>query len=155
MSKSLPDLTINTNIGQASYEESDLPLLHVRLESENIDTYNVNDPYRDIRSSSLVLTLYMAELDGSAIDSRDVPAAQTRAEILSEDVNTLIESLAYPDGVIDIVLASRDINAETESTPRLIVSTLIYRSRYHIDLDHPYYRLAYTLPLVPAAEFYS
>ena len=152
----MPTLNLNTSLGQPSYEvRADLPLLHMQLTNETIDAYNLNDYYLDIRTSQIVCTLYLSDIDGMDIESRDVPAAQDRAETMSEQINSIIEQLDYPSGVIEIVMSSRDVTADTSSSPRVVISALTYRIRYQVDLDHPYYRLAYTLPDVPSAQFYS
>lgn len=146
-------IRVNTNIGQPSFIDDDLPVIRLHLGDETIDSYLSSDPYQDIRSAQLHISTIIDQIVNDPIEDPDIPRAQTFIEEVTERINTLVENYSYPDELIDIVLTSRDVSVQPDSTPRVVTGTLTYQTRYHIDLDHPYYRLPYELPNVPSHSF--
>ena len=146
-------LTLNTNIGQPSFSIDDLPLIQTYLGDEFIQPFLANNPYRDLRSAPLNIYVITHTIDGETIEEDNMPVAQNKMEAISSSINTLIENYNYPDGLISIDLSSQEYSTVVDSSPKIMTTHLLYQVRYYVDLDHPYYRLPYTLPIVPAAKF--
>ena len=149
----LPGLRVNTNIGQPSFIPSDLPIIQLYFDGEAINPYSVTNRYHDIRTSNLNVYVITNKLGDNPIEDDDVSKAQDLIELTTERINTVIENYNYPGSLIDLVLSARNFSVEPEGTPRIVTGHMIYQGRYHIDLDHPYYRLPYTLPTVPRYSF--
>lgn len=156
----LKTLIINTKIGQPSFESRDLPVVRISLTSEQVDQYLMNDLYKDNRECSLLVSFIT---DRSIADDRvtffnktNIKDGVPYVENIARLIGTLMlehESENQPDEVVWSQFGGRDLLIADTSDPKTITSTLTYQIRYALDLDHPYYALAYSLPEVPPASF--
>ena len=156
----LKTLVINTKIGQPSFASRDLPVVRITLTSEQVDQYLTTNLFKDTRECSLLVSVIT-----DRITTNDQVCYFTKSNIKEgvpyvENITRLIGTLMLehenemqPKEVVWAQFAGRDLSIADTADPKTITSTLTYQIRYTLDLNHPYYALAYSLPEVPPASF--
>lgn len=152
---------INTKIGQPSFESSDLPIIHISLGPEQVDQYLNTDLYKDFRSCSLLTSIYASGFTRDDktfyhFNKKNIREGVAFVENITRLIGTLMlehENEQQPKEVVWAQFSGRDLNVSETSDPKVITSTMTYNIRYALNLNHPYYNLAYTLPEIPSAKF--
>lgn len=156
----LSEININTNIGQPSFENADLPMLHISLGNDVVDQYLTNNPYKDLRETTLTIGLYLDRfIDNqnrmSTFNRINLKEAARIVEASSQIIDDIVSAYreTYPDEVLSIILSGRDFNVIEDSDPKVAIALMNYAVRYQVNTDHPYFRLGYSLPDVPQSAF--
>ena len=137
---------INTKIGQPSFSDPDLPMIHISLGPEQVDQYLNNNLFKDFRECQLLISIYANGLtrgeDFIKFKKSNIKEGVAHIENVSRLIGTLIleyEDDGQPKEVVWGQFAGRNLNIAETSDPKIISSTMTYNLRYNLNLNHPKY----------------
>ena len=142
----LPKVDVSNDIGRPSFDEQELPLLHVTMSNEDVDEHVLDDVYTDIRKSPLTIDLYFDKyFDGEfktfvERDSESLRDASEYIERLMKAVNESMQKYGkeedpYPYQVIQLVLSQFSFSVEADSDPKIGHIHAEYAAKYQIELS--------------------
>lgn len=153
-----PEPTISNDIGRPSFEESDLPVIHVYMANEDVDEFLLDNIYEDIRTSPLLIDIYLNKHVPPTTDvmpdpvlipfieqtEKDLRNAVRYMERIMRAVNTDIQAFHQKSepgrptimrDVIQLVLSQFTFSIEKESDPKVGRIHIEYQAKYHVRLQ--------------------